>query len=171
MRKMPTLKQIEQIDQAYSLAVTNEKDIGTLDGEVAELSQTALTSNNVKTLFGNQSIIGTGNIDLYRHNLHIGQGNSGSYINAYATVYSSSNLKVDSLTDLKTILNLDNYTTITASGYGYAYGGSTDATTVYGIDSPNGVTYRICHVASDGGQYTSTIGEDNPYFSDKVTTI
>ena len=124
-----------------------------------------------KTLFGNQSIIGTGNIDLYRHNLHIGQGNSGSYINAYATVYSSSNLKVDSLTDLKTILNLDNYTTIPASGYGYAYGGSTDATTVYGIDSPNGVTYRICHVASDGGQYTSTIGTDNPYFSDTVTTI
>lgn len=139
--------------------------------EVAELAQTALTSNNVKTLFGNQSIVGTGNIDLYRHNLHISQGNSGSYINAYATVYSSSNLKVDSLTDLKTILNLDNYTTIPASGYGYAYGGSFDATTVYGIDSPDGVTYRICHTASDSGQYASTIGTDNPYFSDTVTTI
>lgn len=139
--------------------------------EVAELAQTALTSNNVKTLFGNQSIVGTGNIDLYRHNLHIGQGDSGSHIGAYATVYSSSNLKVDSLTDLKTILDLSDYDIIQASGSGYAYGDdSTGVSTVYGI-TKQGTTYYILHVTNAGKVITSTIGTDNPYFSDTVTTI
>lgn len=139
-------------------------------GEVAELSQTALTSNNVKTLFGNQSIVGTGNIDLYRHNLFISQGESGSYIKAYTTVYSSSNLKVDSLTDLKTILDLDKYKTVQASGYLLNYGGRTGTAPVIGIRRVGDQTYDyVCF--TDEGDYTITIGTDNPTFSDTVTTI
>lgn len=66
----------------------------------------ALTANNVKTLFGNQSIAGSGNIDLFNHDIKI-TGTDPS-INATYEVHvfktSSKNLKVDSLTDLKTLL-------------------------------------------------------------------
>lgn len=61
-----------------------------------------LTSNYVKTLFGNQSIVGPGNIDLYKH--HIVCTSSDSPIKVLIEFISSKNLKVDSLTDLKTLL-------------------------------------------------------------------
>lgn len=61
-----------------------------------------LASNNVKTLFGNQSIVGAGNIDLYRHHILCSTPNEG--VKVLITVISSKNLKVDSLTDLKTLL-------------------------------------------------------------------
>ena len=58
----------------------------------------------LKTLFGNQDIRGTGNIDLYRHNIRIKVGVSGFGAEIYFTYYSSNNLRVDSLTDLKTLM-------------------------------------------------------------------
>lgn len=60
-------------------------------------SKNFISEDNVKTLFGNQSIIGTGNIDLYRHDITIMSTLS-------ITVYSSSNLKIDSVQDLTTVL-------------------------------------------------------------------
>ena len=59
----------------------------------------ALTNKNVKTLFGNQSIYGSGNIDLYRHQLQFKDG-STLY---FAEIISSSNLNIDSLQDLTTL--------------------------------------------------------------------
>lgn len=68
-------------------------------------------NNNVpttfKTLFGNQSIKGTGNIDLYQHSVTITLKNpstSAEVSEANLLIYSSKNLPIDSLTDLKTIL-------------------------------------------------------------------
>lgn len=61
-----------------------------------------LASNYVKTLFGNQSIVGSGNIDLYQHHILCSTPNAG--IKVLIKVISSKNLKVDSLTDLKTLL-------------------------------------------------------------------
>ena len=59
--------------------------------------------NNVKTLFGNQSIYGSGNIDLYNHTLVItGATPNISTIHAIIMFTSSSNTKIDSLTDLYT---------------------------------------------------------------------
>ena len=59
-----------------------------------------LTDRNVKTLFGDKSIYGTGNIDLYKHNLTVtGYGND-----FYADFYSSKNTQCVSLADLKSIL-------------------------------------------------------------------
>lgn len=182
MRRMPTGEQIDKIDQAYSLSVTNEKDISTLDGQVAELEQkalkkepgvgidfgetahgevlmtmaftdpygglylcaptgntpsntgasiylpgttsepiTLLADSNVKTLFGNQSIVGTGNIDLYRHTVKITQGTTGSQNFIYTTLYSSKNTPIDSINDLKTTLNLSASETYPA--YGEVQGG------------------------------------------------
>lgn len=53
-----------------------------------------------KTIFGNQSLSGTGNIDLYKHNIKGTSSNSTFYLR----LYSSNNLKVSSLADLKTLL-------------------------------------------------------------------
>lgn len=53
-----------------------------------------------KTLFGNHSIIGKGNIDLFKHNIKGTSGNSTFRLR----LYSSNNLKANSLTDLKTLL-------------------------------------------------------------------
>lgn len=62
-----------------------------------------LTDGNVKTLFGNQSIYGSGNIDLYNHTLVItGATPNISTIHAIIMFTSSSNTKIDSLTDLYT---------------------------------------------------------------------
>ena len=79
----------------------------------ATLATTNFVTNSInaqkfKTLFGNQSITGTGNIDLYKHHVKLvidGLLNNVEYTgNAYIDIISSNNLTVDSLTDLKTLL-------------------------------------------------------------------
>ena len=67
-------------------------------------SYTLLTNQNVKTLFGNQSIVGTGNIDLYRHNICFTSTDQDKLVKIRFIVPSSNNLKVNSLADLKTLL-------------------------------------------------------------------
>lgn len=70
-----------------------------------------ITNQSFKTLFGNQSIVGTGNIDLYRHRIHFVQNSTIKYA---LTWISSSSLQVDSITDLKTLLTdyLEDYFTL-----------------------------------------------------------
>lgn len=68
-------------------------------------NRSIVCKDNLKPLFGNQSIVGFGNIDLYRHVIKITGGDipySDCY--AYLTVISSKNLNVGSLTDLQTLL-------------------------------------------------------------------
>ena len=62
-----------------------------------------LTDQNVKTLFGN-SLYGTGNIDLYRHQLKVKVGGNAVYF----VITSSSNLKIASLQDLTTVTKATN---------------------------------------------------------------
>ena len=59
-----------------------------------------IDNHEFKTLFGNQNILGKGNIDLFKHNIKGTSGNSTFYLR----IYSSNNLKANSLTDLKTLL-------------------------------------------------------------------
>lgn len=80
-------------DYTFSLPVTGDSGIYQL-----------LASNYVKTLFGNQSIVGSGNIDLYRHNIIFTSTNQDLLVKIRFIVISSKNIKVDSLTDLKTLL-------------------------------------------------------------------
>ena len=67
------------------------------------------TKGNVKTLFGNQSIYGSGNIDLYRHKIEFEtlytQTNKGQAQLSFEVI-SSSNIPIDSLTDLFNYLNV-----------------------------------------------------------------
>lgn len=69
-------------------------------------------STSFKTLFGNQSIYGSGNIDIYKHDIIMTKSNG----KAYLTLYSSSNTIVDSLNDLKAITKNDKFT-ISCTGY------------------------------------------------------
>ena len=61
-----------------------------------------------KTLFGNQSIVGQGNIDLYKHHVKFSKTSSTSAATNeyeyYTDIISSQNFPISSLTDLKTYL-------------------------------------------------------------------
>lgn len=75
-----------------------------------------LRQDNVKTLFGNQSIYGSGNIDLYKHNLVItATATNISAVKVLIMFLSSSNTKVETLTDLYTACS--RFGEIQASGY------------------------------------------------------
>lgn len=81
-------------------------------GTAVGWSEVVYTQNlpTFKTLFGNQSIEGDGNIDLYKHVVSItGEADSqeiGDTVNVdgHLIFYSSNNLDCNSLTDLKTVL-------------------------------------------------------------------
>lgn len=63
-----------------------------------------VAQEQLKTIFGNQSLVGSGNIDLYQHIIHVYLETETLACNIWFVKISSSNLKVDSLTDLKTLL-------------------------------------------------------------------
>lgn len=72
-----------------------------------------------KTLFGNKSLLGTGNVDLYMH--YVTLETAQSALQQYSgtlilRLVSSSNLQVDSLTDLNTLLR-NTEKTIDCSGH------------------------------------------------------
>lgn len=55
-----------------------------------------------KILFGTNSILGTGNIDIYKHVINFTNADGDAFFNM--VVYSSKSLDVNSLTDLKTLI-------------------------------------------------------------------
>lgn len=78
----------------YHLPYDSNPDRG---GIVAEL----VTSDKLKTLFGNQNIYGSGNIDLYNHFIHITAGTFAWY----GVIESSNNLDTTGVgTKLQTLL-------------------------------------------------------------------
>lgn len=70
-----------------SYTITYDSETDQLRIEMTE--ENFLSEDNVRTLFGNQSIVGTGNIDLYRHWLQV-KNADGVY--AYFEFISSSNI-------------------------------------------------------------------------------
>lgn len=85
----------------YRLGFNTNIDIPT---NIADFA-TFATDKNLKTLFGNQSVFGNGNIDLYRHNIHIAGETTDSEVWCNMIIISSKNTVVDSLTDLYTLCN------------------------------------------------------------------
>lgn len=63
-----------------------------------------VTDSSFKTLFGNKSIVGSGNIDLFRHNISFTSTDQDKLVKIRFIVISSKDVKVDNLTDLKTLL-------------------------------------------------------------------
>lgn len=67
-------------------------------------NRSIICKDNLRTIFGNKSLVGAGNIDLYQHNICYTSTNSDKLVKIRFIVISSKNLIVDSLTDLKTLL-------------------------------------------------------------------
>lgn len=106
-----------------------------------------LTDTNTKTLFGNQNIYGSGNIDLYRHQLKVKVGENAVYF----VITSSSNLKVTSLQDL---------TTVTKATNGY-----------FTLAMRPGETNDILLVTYNNNVWGSSIGAITAITEDVVTTM
>ena len=81
-------------------AIAQRRSTGTLTAAAPTQDDECVTKGSLKTLFGNKSLVGEGNINLYKHSIKGKSGNSTFYLR----LYSSNNLKVNSLTDLKTLL-------------------------------------------------------------------
>lgn len=123
-----------------------------------------------KTLFGDQSIEGEGNIDLYKHVVTItgeadsqGIGDTVS-VEGYIIFYSSKNLDCNSLTDLKTVLG----DTFIEKAFGYV----TRATTgdIWAIDYVTETYVYFSGTTSSGQNGKATV----PFVMeivDNVTTI
>lgn len=119
----PTIDHAKGIYKArFTKSDTNEHSMCTVNVnfKTSTLTTTStaeelLSSDNVKTLFGDQSIIGEGNIDLYRHELNFRGNNNTSTITL--VYYSSNKLPVDSAQDLTTITKAVNKTFIACTGF------------------------------------------------------
>lgn len=85
---------------ATAAAIAQRTGDGTLRAAAPVRDDDCVIKGSVKTLFGNQSLVGEGNVDLYKHSIKGTSGNSTFYLR----LYSSNNLKVSSLADLKTLL-------------------------------------------------------------------
>lgn len=183
---------------ADSLTLANGLNIGTLGNDHAMPAYLKLTTigieyilgasavsnalfsggpiGNVKTIFGNQqSIYGSGNIDLYKHNLIISQGSTESdRMCVYCQIISSNNLNISSLPDFETIVKENEF--IPATGKLKLY--KDDPGSVIGGVCINGaIEYNM------RGKYTNTIGYSSGWitimgavsggltFYDTVTTV
>lgn len=119
---------------------------------------------NVKTLFGNQSILGSGNIDLYNHDIEITGLLDSLPISIVFNRVSSKNIIVDSIDDLITLLG--NEFRISVSGYNY-----------YDANTPRPI--HMLSTESAGGDLRYHVYEDdyavadiqNITITDTVTTI
>lgn len=112
-----------------------------------------------KSIFGYESVVGTGSIDLYRHVIKITGGNA-PYIDcfAYLTIVSSKKLSVESLADLKTLLgNTFEYPATGYDMYNLAY--------VYKVTQDG-----IISTNNQGGSVTLSF-DNMTVFTDTVTTI
>lgn len=162
------------INYAVKAALTDDKRIGTeTSGINTAFTDTekdraceilgATRTNGFKTLFGNQNIVGSGNIDIYKHTVTAtkAEGSEGWNGVAYFVFYSSNNLNINSVTDLKTILGESFIQP--CSGYLKESG---DVTTSCELISESGFMCRV----STGTSY-DTIPFTYTTFTDTVTTI
>lgn len=121
-------------------------------------------SDRLKTLFGNQSLVGEGNIDLYKHKLTL--NGSTATIKFTFEFISSKNLVCDSVADLRTLIG---GTGDTFNGFYIADSSLTSA--------PSGVAYLtvnpgVCQFYYIASGSTTPVAPINvTTVTDKVTTI
>ncbi len=122
--------------------------------------------SSFKTLFGNQNIVGDGNIDLYKHHivLHGSDGkfelSAASHSETFLEIISSKNLVVDSLTALKTLLG----NTFVAPVFGSIWESYNDV--LCACFSMNETTL---YYEYEGAHKTMSLS--NITFTDEVTTV
>lgn len=114
-----------------------------------------------KTLFGTNSILGTGNINIYKHVINFTDADGDAFFNM--VVYSSVLLIVDSLTDLKTLLGDD----ATENVSGLVYDGASSL--YYPAIKVNTEMLEVYYVHSQNGLGSVTLSDYT--ITDTVTTI
>lgn len=114
-----------------------------------------------KTLFGTNSILGTGNIDIYKHVINFTDADGDAFFNM--VVYSSKSFVVDSLTDLKTLIG--DYATENVSGF--VYDGASSS--YYPVFKVNTETLEVYFVHTQNGLVSVTLSDYT--ITDTVTTI
>ena len=132
------------------------------------------TFDSFKTLFGNQSIVGTGNIDLYKH--HIVLTSNGE--KGFFDFYSSKNTNCDSLTDLKTLLG-NTFEVEVCGQYSFKDSGDNDRFYRYAYITETSIFVEKVHTTQSGDLDNNypTIGTDSNVtwssvtITDTVTTI
>lgn len=112
-----------------------------------------------KSIFGYESVVGNGSIDLYQHVIKI-TGSNAPYNDcfAYLTIVSSKKLSVESLTDLKTLLG--NTFEYPATGYD-----------LYNIANVYKVTQDGIIGTNGQGQNVTLSFTNMTVFIDTVTTV
>lgn len=125
--------------------------VSSLNGQTGALT--------TKTLFGTNSILGTGNIDIYKHVINFTFEDS----NFNMVVYSSKSLTVDSLTDLKTLIG--DYATENVSGL--VYDGASSS--YYPVINVNTETLEVFFVHTQNGLASVSLSDYT--ITDTVTTI
>lgn len=125
--------------------------VASVDGQTGALT--------TKTLFGTNSILGTGNIDLYKHVINfLFEDNNFNMV-----VYSSKSLNVDSLTDLKTLIGDAD----TENVSGYVYDGASSS--YYPVVNVNTETLEVFYVHTQNGLASVSLSDYT--LTDTVTTI
>ena len=121
-----------------------------------------------KTLFSNhQSIVGQGNIDLYKHHVAITVNYIGADYVFYTDIYSSMNFAIDSLTNLKAYLGND----FVQGFYGATKITITEALIRYGIQGTLTPTTFYFPVYNKDSIRMEEIPISDITISDTVTTI
>lgn len=104
----------DNVEFGKDLEIDGNLKINDLDNIVDKDNNKLL---NFKTLFGNNNILGDGNIDIYRHFITLNS-------NLYLDYYSSNNIVCDSLQDLTTLTKAIKGTKITVGNTYITYNGS-----------------------------------------------
>lgn len=121
------IKKLEKLLQEVSDIVDNNVEFGKdleVDGILTVNDNDSIINKTTnkplltfKTIFGEQNILGEGNIDLFNHFITL----NGKW---YVNLQSSNNLKCDSIQDLTTITKAKNGTKIAVADTYITYNGS-----------------------------------------------
>ena len=135
---------------------------------------TVVYTKNLKTIFGNQSIVGSGNIDLYKH--HIVLTSNGE--KGFFDFYSSKNTKCVSLADLKTLLG-NTFEVEVCGQYSFKDSGDNDRFYRYAYITETAIFVEKVYTTQSGNLDNNypTIGTDSNVtwagitITDTVTTV
>lgn len=114
-----------------------------------------------KTLFGTSSLLGTGNIDIYKHVINFTDADGNAFFNM--VVYSSKSLVVDSLTDLKTLIG----DSATENVSGFVYDGASSL--YYPVIKVDTEMLEVYYIHPQNGMGSVTLSDYT--ITDTVTTI
>lgn len=147
------------LDRTKAKEVATKEDVNNISRVTSLNGQTgALTT---KTLFGTSSILGAGNIDLYKHVINFTDADGDAFFNM--VVYSSKSLVVNSLTDLKTLIG--DAATENVSGFVYD-GASSLYYPVFKVDTE---LLEVYYIHPQNGIGSVTLSDYT--ITDTITTI